>query len=65
MNNKLRLIFKRVLATLIDLLFFATVSVGVGFLWNYGDVETSLPSYVFLPLYYIFFVLKNSFLIKQ
>ena len=64
MNDKLRLIFKRVLAALIDLLFFATVANGVGFLWNYGNGETSLSSYVVFPLYYIVFCSQEFFFNK-
>ena len=61
MNDKLRLIFKRVLAALIDLLFFATVAKGVGFLWNYGNGETSLSLYVVFPLYNIVFCSQEFF----
>ena len=64
MNDKLRLIFKRVLAALIDLLFFAIIAEGFGFIWDYGDSETNLPSYVFLPLYYIVFCSQEFFFNK-
>ncbi|GGD33769.1 RDD family protein [Flavobacterium orientale] len=64
MNDKLKYLIKRVLSAFFDLVVFAIVCEPFGFIWNNGEGETNLPTYIFFALYYFVICTQEFFFNK-
>lgn len=64
MNKKVNYLIKRTLSALIDLFVYAIVGKMIGFIWNNGEGETSVPLSVAILLYYLVFFVQEFFFNK-